>query len=323
MKLLVLKTTDPYLNLAIEEFLFLHADEPTFMLWQNGPSVIIGKHQNAYAEAKCAYAEQHGIRIARRITGGGAVYHDLGNVNYSFISPNEENRSLDFAFFAKPILDFLTSHQIHAQLSGRNDIEVEGKKISGNAQHKSKNRLLHHGTLLFDTDLNALEALLTPNREKLETRAIRSVSARVTNLKGFFPADMTTDRFISLLCEFVELRYGAKAEQPPLSEEIDALAARNASREWIYPEKNLLSRYKSTRSKRYPFGSVEVLLTIHHDCIEEIAITGDFFGTRPIEELESLLRGVRLCDAQKILSPCGVDSFILGMTASELSDLLQ
>lgn len=323
MKLLTLKSTDPYLNLAIEEYLFLHTDEPVFMLWQNAPSVIIGKYQNAFAEVRCAFAEQQGIRIARRITGGGAVYHDLGNVNYSFISPNEESRSLDFAFFASPILDFLASYGIDAHLSGRNDLEVDGKKISGNAQHKFGGRLLHHGTLLFDTDLNALETFLTPHREKLETRAIRSVGSRVTNLKEFFSTDITTEQFISLLSKFVETRYGAKIIQPPVSSEIDALNARNASREWIYPEGKLLSHYLDTRSRRYPFGSVEILLTMRNDTIEKIAVTGDFFGVRPIEELEEVLCKARISELQSHLASYNVSDYIFGMTEKDLLDLLQ
>jgi len=292
------------------------------MLWQNAPSVIIGRNQNAYAEVDHCFAKEHGIRIARRITGGGAVYHDSGNVNYSFISPAEKEGTLDFEAFSAPILNALSSLGIHASLSGRNDIEVDGKKISGNAQHRVGHRLLHHGTLLFAVDTATLEAVLRPNREKLKARAIRSVSARVTDLRSYLPTDMTVEGLIDHLCRYVENAFHTQRILPPTNEEIDALARRNASRAWIYPEKDLLSRYTKVKERRYPFGSVELLLEMKNDKIFEIAIKGDFFGIRPISELEDALRGARLCEVETRLSSFDIGAYVCGMQKKELTELL-
>ena len=323
MKLLILNSTDPYLNLAIEEYLFLHAEEPILMLWQNACSVIIGKNQNAYAEIDRTYAEEHGIRIARRITGGGAVYHDLGNINYSYISPHEVGGTLDFESYSTPILRALHALGIQASLSGRNDIEVDGKKISGNAQHRSDGRLLHHGTLLFDTDMGVLGSVLRPNRAKLKTRAIRSVGARVTNLRPLLGEDWTKDRFLDHLCRFLESEYDAATIPTPSNSEITALAERNASAEWIYPEKEMLSRYTETHTERYPFGTVEISLSMHREKILDVSIAGDFFGTRPIRELEAMLCGTSLASLEDVLLNCPVSEFIFGMDATALITLLR
>ncbi len=323
MKLLVLTSTDPYLNLAIEEYLFLHTEEPIFMLWQNAPSVIIGKNQNAYAEVDRAYADARGIRIARRITGGGAVYHDLGNINYSYLSPNEKGRALDFESFTAPILRALHSLGIHAALSGRNDIEIDGKKISGNAQHKVGARLLHHGTLLFDTDTTVLEAVLRPNRKKLQTRAIRSVGARVVNLRTLLGEDWTRDRFLDYLSAYIEKEYHAERIFPPVCGAVEEIAKRNASSDWIFPKKELFSRYTEIKEERYPFGTVALMLSMENDQIESVAITGDFFGIRPVGELEAILCGTKLSELEKRLLTCPVSEFIFGMDVPTLIDLLR
>lgn len=322
MKLLILRSTDPYLNLAIEEYLFLNTKEPVFMLWQNAASVIIGKNQNAYAEIDREYADAHGIRIARRITGGGAVYHDLGNVNYSYISPDESGQTIDFKSFSEPLLRALAALSIPATLSGRNDIEIDGKKISGNAQHRVGTRLLHHGTLLFDADTEVMGRVLRPNREKLQTRAIRSVGARVCNLRASYLPDWTKDQFLDYLAHFIEKEYAAERIEPPEKEEIRVLAQRNASSEWLFPERDLLSEYTQGIQKRYPFGTVEILLSMRNDRIEKIAISGDFFGCRSVRELEELLTDVRLCRVREQLSRCCASDFIFGMQNEELIALL-
>ena len=186
MKFLRLNTTDPYYNLAVEEYLFRHATEDVFMLWQNEPCVVIGKNQNAYAEINMDVARRDGIAVVRRITGGGAVYHDDGNVNYTFIAASG-NASLDFSRFCAPIIDALCEVGVTAALSGRNDLTVDGKKISGNAQHSANGKTLHHGTLLFDSDLEKLSSVLHVDEEKLRAKSIRSVRSRVINLKTLLP----------------------------------------------------------------------------------------------------------------------------------------
>ena len=154
MKFLSLLTKNPYYNLAVEEYLFKTSDDSVIMLWQNEPTVVIGKNQNAFAELNLDYVREKGINIARRITGGGAVYHDEGNVNFSFIAKNSETNELDFKSYTEPIIEALSKIGVKAMLSGRNDILVEDRKISGNAQYNADGRVLHHGTLLFSADFS-------------------------------------------------------------------------------------------------------------------------------------------------------------------------
>ena len=181
MRLYILNDHNPYRNLATEEYLFETSDDDVMILWQNDPTVVIGKNQNAFAEINTDFTEKKGILIARRISGGGAVYHDLGNVNYTFISTKSKNE-IDFKTFTLPIIEALAHLGISAELTGRNDIEVCGKKISGNAQHVKENKVLHHGTLLFNSDLGVLSSALNVDEEKIKTKAIKSARSRVINI---------------------------------------------------------------------------------------------------------------------------------------------
>ena len=317
MKYIRLKTTDPYLNLAIEEHLFNTADDDIFMLWQNEPTVVIGKNQNAYAEVDLAYAKENGIHVCRRITGGGTVYHDLGNVNYTFITSKEKAEALDYEYFTKPIIDALAALGLHAELSGRNDLLCEGKKFSGNAQHTSNGKILHHGTLLFDTDAEVMSAVLKTDKEKLEYNAVRSHKSRVTNLKALLEDSFTIEEFINAIENAVANE--AVLAVPPAASEIEELYKRNTSDEWIYGNKRYLTGYSVTRRKKYPFGIVSVELKLNKDVIESIVISGDFFGTRPVEELEKMLVGKSV----DTLSPFDPSPFIDKMTFDELKELLK
>ena len=185
MKFAVLKSTDPYLNLAIEEYLFRYTTDDIFMLWQNEPSVVVGVNQNIYAEIDFDYLRSNNIHPVRRITGGGAVYHDLGNVNYTYISQSKSANEIDFISYTKPIVDALKALSINATLNGRNDLYVDGFKFSGNAQHHEGSRVLHHGTILFDADFQALSSALTVDEEKLKSKAVKSVRNRVVNLSSY------------------------------------------------------------------------------------------------------------------------------------------
>lgn len=314
MKLLRLHTTDPYRNLAVEEYLFYHATEDVFLLWQNDNTVVIGKNQNPYAELNLDFVRERGIRVARRITGGGAVYHDMGNVNFTFISPQAQQGGIDFAAFCRPIMKALEGFGVHVELSGRNDLLINGKKFSGNAQYASGGRVLHHGTLLYDSDLTVLSSALRPDEEKLHTKAIRSVSSRVTNLRPYLPEMAGTEALMSALFEAV----GGEWMPLPDNAEIDALTERNQSHGWLFPERALLSRYSLTRKRRYPFGTVEISLDMERERVRELHIGGDFFGTSSIEELEAILRGKTRAEAEDRLASLNLGDYIHGMTDTDL-----
>lgn len=196
---LIRKETDPYFNLAAEEYLLKHGPGEMFMLWQNDPCVVIGKHQNAFAEVNVPLAVDHNIPVIRRISGGGAVYHDQGNVNFTFIADAEKGKQVDFLRFLKPLAEILKLSGLNVEIGRRNDLLTDGKKFSGNAEHVFKNRVIHHGTLLFDTNLDMLNTILEAPVNKFQGKALQSVRSVVTNLKPLLPEINTIDEFIDKL----------------------------------------------------------------------------------------------------------------------------
>jgi len=175
--------TDPYFNLAAEEYALKNFKADCFMLWRNEPSIIVGKHQNTLAEINLDYVKKRNIKVGRRLSGGGAVFHDLGNLNFTFISTGaQENRLVDFRRFTMPILEVLQNLGIEAVFEGRNDLTIHGRKFSGNAEHVWKNRILHHGTLLFSSVLTDLSEALKVDPLKFRDKAVKSIRSRVTNI---------------------------------------------------------------------------------------------------------------------------------------------
>jgi len=183
---------DPRLNLAFEEYLLRHvdSDEPLLLFYVNEPSVIIGRNQNTLEEIDPDYVNSHGIHVVRRLSGGGAVYHDLGNLNFSIVTNGKEHLN-DFARFTEPVVAVLRSLGVPAELRGRSDILVEGRKISGNAQYATTRRMFSHGTLLFDTDLGEMLRAINPRRMQIESKAVQSVRSAVANIRELLPRDMT------------------------------------------------------------------------------------------------------------------------------------
>ena len=320
MKYIELKTHDPYLNLAIEEYIFENAKEETFILWQNNPCIVIGKNQNPYAEINIPLAKQRKIDVVRRITGGGAVYHDLGNLNYSFVSPTHKN-GIDFAYFTAPIIKALKSIGVECTLSGRNDLVLsDGRKISGNAQFSRGGRVLHHGTLLYNSNLDVLDELLSVDPEKLQSKAVRSARARVSNIAEQLSSPMHISDFILSIKRSVTEDYLSSEETAPSNADIFALRARNASSEWIYNDKDYLSVYSVIRKRRFDFGSVECHVLLKGNLISEIKIIGDFFEKSSVNQLEAALRGMNVEELD--LSSINVSNYILGMSNSEFISLI-
>lgn len=323
MKFCILQTTDPHYNLAVEEYLFNTAQDDVFLLWQNANTVVVGKNQNAYAEIDMQVLSLNGTKLSRRITGGGTVYHDLGNVNYSFISPNAKTDGIDFNYYATPIIKALEDLGVTVTLSGRNDlVTLSGKKISGNAQHRVNDRVLHHGTLLYSSDLEFLSKVLTVDSEKLKTKAVKSTRQRVENIENLIDKKLSVSEFISHLEKFIISNYNPEILTVETNAEIDKLYNRNKSIEWLFPEKDYISKYQTVKRKRFDFGLVELNLELKNDTILSIKITGDFFGEKRVEELEKLFKNVKLESVNSVLDGVCVSSYVLGITNSEFIDLI-
>ena len=177
------KSSDPYYNLAAEEYFLKKYDDNIFILWVSKPAVIVGKHQNTLAEINYNYVNSNEILVARRLSGGGTVYHDYGNLNFTWILNGEAGKLVDFKKFIDPIINFLKMNKINATYGGRNDILVNNLKISGNAEHIYKNRTLHHGTLLYNANLTNLREVLKIDKSKYLDKAVKSVPHPVTNLQ--------------------------------------------------------------------------------------------------------------------------------------------
>ena len=319
--------TDPHWNLAAEEYYLLHGEGDLFLLWRNGPSVIIGRNQNAYGEVDTAYATEHGIPVVRRLSGGGAVFHDLGNVNFSFLTDAVEGGNIDFSRFTEPIRKALSTMGIEAVLDGRNDLTVDGKKVSGNAQgtvsrEDGTKRLLHHGTLLFSADLTSLSAVLRGDKDKLSSKGIDSVKSRVTNMRDLpgYTGPLAVEDFMTALGE-------ASGHTPdvPTSEEEAAIAKlareKYSSWDWNFGRSG---DFSARRSRRFPFGKVEIAFRADHGKLEEVRITGDYFGFSDVSLLENALLGAAMTEEGILshLTDSLVEGAVHGMKKEELAALL-
>ncbi|MBQ8249095.1 MAG: lipoate--protein ligase [Clostridia bacterium] len=338
MKLYINTHTNPYFNLASEEYLLKNAKDDIIMLWRNEASVIIGKNQNAFAEINFDFTNENNIKVVRRLTGGGAVFHDLGNVNFTFISPSGGNLSsgireggLDFAHFTAPIISALCSLGIKAELSGRNDIIVHTndgeRKVSGNAQCVLDGTTLHHGTLLFSAELSRLQGALNVDPAKLKSKGIASVRSRVANIRELLGEEtQMTDAaaFEAYLAEWLSREFSCTAEDfsEQMENEIDKLVTEKYSTDsWNL---HRFGSFEKQRRRRFDFGTVEVFLTVKDGIISDIAIGGDFFGIREISELADLLRNLEYSRTaiESKLREVAISDYINGANSENITDLL-
>ena len=297
MKYIVNNSNDPRYNLAFEEYCFkeLSREEDYVILWINGPAIIVGKNQNTIEEVNSDYVEENDIKVVRRVTGGGAVYHDLGNLNFSIITSAEDSQKIDFRKYNIPILKSLEKLGLNCELSGRNDMTLDGKKFSGIAQSVWKNRVLNHGTLLFNTKLDVLSQALNVKQDKIESKGIKSVKSRVTNIKDNLTDNVDIFQFRDLLLNHIFAMEGLEPVEYKLTEEELAGVQKSfdekySTWEWNYGE-SPKSKYKNY--KRYPFGSVEIRFDLLNGLIKDSKIYGDFFGTEDVSLLEEKLNGVK------------------------------
>ena len=323
MYALRMESTDPAFNLALEETLFntLSPENPgIFLIWRNEPSVIIGCHQNTAEEVNAAYCREHGIHVVRRPTGGGAVYHDLGNVNFSFLVWVDKNRLSGFEEFMKPMVEALRDIGVNAAYTSRNDITVDGRKVAGTAQRRSGQRMLHHGCVLVDVDTSALAGALTVDLEKFRSKGVASHRARVANLREFLPAGLSREEDLALVDNAMTRRRAQEERtlSPELREKAEALAElRYRSWDWNWGQS---PRFTEKRRHRFSWGRLEYLLEVRNGVISGCRLFGDFFSLRDIRELEATLTGLR-ADAEslrKALADIPVESWFAGAEREEL-----
>ena len=282
-------STDPTWNLAFEEYCLtnLAGDEPFLLLWQNDNSVIVGRYQNIAAEIDVEAAKALNVKVVRRSTGGGAVYHDLGNLNYSLILPCPDPERLDLAVISSPILHALTAAGLPVTASGRNDLLLNGKKISGTAQTLKNGHLLNHGTLLYDSNMTVLEKVLKPDPEKLKSKGITSVKSRVCNIKEEMGWTMSISDFWELLLE----GFGPLNTHQLSPEEFEdvALLQKEKYAAWDWNTKEPECTYYN--EQRFPEGKLSLAVTVAKNTIKECRISGDFLGLTDIVPLEDALSG--------------------------------
>ena len=280
---------DPYFNLASEEYLLKQTDGYYIYLWINAPAVIVGVNQNALAEVNLSYTQENGIKVVRRLTGGGAVYHDQNNLCYTVIAPYSEGENY-YHKFCSPVIEYLKTLGITAEFTGRNDIVIDGKKISGNAQTVNNDRIMHHGTLLFDTDVTALEKALKPNKLKMLDKGIKSVKSRVTCVKEHLKEPLTFTEFKNGLIEFLS----KDLEEYQFSEEDKRKINRLVSEKYSKYEWNIGRSPKGNNlfEKKFDFGVFSFAFDTINGKMENVSINGDFFCKRDILEFARTLNGV-------------------------------
>lgn len=289
--------TDPTINLAIEEFVLKHLpmDDSYLLFYINEPSIIIGKHQNTIEEINAEYVKANHIHVVRRLSGGGAVYHDLGNLSFSFLTKDDGQSFHNFRKFTQPVVEALQQLGVNAELSGRNDLQVGEQKISGNAQFSTRGRMFSHGTLMFNSELDNVQSALKVNPEKFKSKSTKSVRSRVANISEFLNQPMTMEEFHDDILRHIFGVEPADVPQYVLTEEDwakihEISAERYRNWDWNYgqsPESNI------KHAKKFPAGIIDIRMNIKEGHIHEIKIYGDFFGIGDVADIENRLRGQR------------------------------
>ena len=327
MRYIINKRTNPYFNLALDDYAMRHidVDEDFFFLWQNEPSVIIGKNQNAVEEINREYIDENGVHVARRVSGGGAVYHDFGNLNFTFVIGVDDPGKVNYKKYVQPIVDALASMGVDATASGRNDILIDGLKISGNAQSLANGKLMHHGTLMFDVNIEHMVEALNVDPDKIISKGVKSVRSRVTNIKEHLPEGTTLQNFWDQLHYYLS-NEGQDSEIVLSDDDIKRIEedaqSKFATWDWIYgasPEFNLRN------SQRFTGGRVEVLIDVNKGgLIEEIRFMGDYLGLEDVSLVEDRLIGTRFdeLDVFRVLSSIDLSLYFGSISIDELLSVI-
>jgi lipoate-protein ligase A len=317
--------TDPHFNLAMEEYLLTEFTEDCFMLWRNGPSIIVGKNQNTNSEINVDYVQENGIKVVRRLSGGGAVFHDLGNINFTFIQGGTNGKELHFQKYTQPILEVLQKLGVNARFEGRNDLTIDGKKFSGNAEFIRKDRILHHGTLLFSAEMTDLTQALKVNPLKYKDKSVKSVRSRVTNISEHLQQPMTITEFIQTLMDHITQKYPDAAMYDFTEADIqrvgELVQSKYGAWDWNF---GVSPQYSFKNVARVNGGNLEILLDVQQGIIRNAKIYGDFFYRRDISELEDALKNTPhdKAEIKKKLQPFNINDYLANASLDELVEAL-
>lgn len=290
--------TNPRINLAIEEYALktmdLNEDDMYLLFYVNEPSIIIGKNQNTIEEINTSYVEENNIHVVRRLSGGGAVYHDQGNLNFSFLTKDDGDSFHNFKKFAQPVIDALHELGVPAEMSGRNDIQIDGKKISGNAQFATKGRMFSHGTLMLDSEIENVVSALKVRDEKIKSKGIKSIRSRVGNINDYLDRKLTVEEFKQVILQHI---FSGLEDIPSYKltdddwKEIHAISEeRYGNWDWNYGRS---PSFDVEKSYKFPSGLIDVRFNVKKGVIQECRIFGDFFGTEDIQEIEKAIAGTK------------------------------
>ncbi len=293
MLIILHQSTDPYFNVAADEFVLKNLEEDCVMLWRNDNAVIVGKYQNALAEINYDYVKKHNTAVIRRLSGGGAVYHDLGNLNFSFTQTGQDSNLANFRKFTQPIVDVLQSMGVNAGLEGKSDLMIESRKISGNAAHIYRNKILSHGTILFSSEMHDVSESLRINREKYIDKAVRSNPKKVTNVSAHLKTPMRVEEFaIKLRDYFLEIYPDSRLYEftPEDIRSIQKLRdEKYATYEWNFGRS---PNYSFQKTISTPDGMLEINFDVKKGIIDQMKISGDLIFKRDIRKLESALSNI-------------------------------
>lgn len=317
----------PYFNLALEEYVLTKMDqqERYCILWQNDPVVVVGRNQNTAGEINEEFIKARGIKVVRRMSGGGAVYHDPGNLNFTFIQPEPRLQKLDFARFTRPVIKTLAGLGIEARNEGRNDITIDGRKLSGNSQYRCRRSLMHHGTILFATDLDIMEKALTAGQDKFQSHGVNSVRSRVTNITDHLSSPISLEEFknrllISIQEEDVTTDYHLSSAE---MEQVEQLAAAKYSTwDWNY---GLSPWFNVQLKRRFDWGKAELRLGVEKGIITSCSIRGDFFALKELDDMEQhfLYRPYSNEEMVAALHEIEVSEYIAGAVRQDFMELLR
>jgi len=314
-------STDPYFNIATDEYIFKHLKEDCFMLWRNDNAIIVGKHQNTLAEINVDYVKEKNIKVVRRLSGGGAVYHDLGNLNFSFTRTGENTEVVDFQRYTKPILEVLHKLGVDAKFEGRNDLTIDGKKFSGNAEHVFKNKVLHHGTVLFSSEMKDVSGALKISPLKYKDRAVKSIPKRVTNVEDHLKEKISLEEFTNKIMDHIIETHDDCRLYEFSEEDLKAIQKlrdeKYAAWDWNFGHS---PNYNFRQGVRTKGGVVEVNLEVKKGIILEAKIFGDFFGVKDVKEIEAALINLphEQDQIRERLSQFNIDEYFHQITIDDL-----